>query len=130
MKRKFSQNLIWKAMDFVRAAREELGDELGDERIERMFNAFDPSLQRQIFMEMLMGHSGGVLRVKRISNAGNGSKINAIKAIRSVTRFGLKEAKDVADAADQNIGVIDGSWSVEHYNHLKRELAGTGYDLV
>lgn len=130
MKRKFSQNLIWKAMDFVRAAREELGDELGDERIERMFDAFDPSLQRQIFMEMLMGHNGGVLRVKRINNAGNGSKISAIKAIRSVTRFGLKEAKDVADAADQNIGVIDGTWSVEHYNQLRRELAGTGYDLV
>jgi tryptophan synthase alpha subunit len=129
MKRKFSQNLIWKAMDFVRAAKEELGDELGDERIERMFDAFDPSLQRQIFMEMLMGHTGGVMRVKPVWSDGR-QKIAAIKAIRSVTRFGLREAKDVADAADQSVGIIEGNWSSEHYNQLKRELANTGYDLV
>jgi len=129
MKRKFSQNLIWKAMDFVRAAKEELGDELGDEHIERMFNAFDPSLQRQLFMEMLMGHTGGVMRVKLV-NSSNSKKIEAIKAIRGVTRFGLREAKDVADTADQGIGVIEGSWSSDHYNQLKRELANTGYDLV
>lgn len=129
MKRKFSQNLIWKAMDFARAAREELGDELGDEHVERMFDAFDPSLRRQIFMEMLMGHTGGVMRVKRVDPNINGM-INAIKAIRSVTRFSLKEAKDVAEAADNGVGIIEGSWSSEHYNQLKRELANTGYDLV
>jgi len=129
MKRKFSQNLVWKAMDFVRAAKEELGDELGDERIERMFDAFDPSLQRQIFMEMLMGHTGGVMRVKRVKLE-NSNKIHAIKAVRSVTRFGLKEAKDVIDTADSHIGIIEGAWSSEHYNQLKRELANTGYELV
>jgi len=129
MKRKFSNNLIWKAMDFACAAKEDLGDALGDEHIERMFDAFDPSLQRQIFMEMLMGHTGGVMRVKAVWSDGK-QKIEAIKAVRSVTRFGLREAKDVIDAADQNIGVIEGSWSSEHYNQLKRELANTGYELV
>lgn len=129
MKRKFSQNLIWKAIDFSRAAREELGEALGDEHIERMFDAFDPGLRRQIFMEMLMGHSGGVMRVKCV-NTDTRNKIAAIKAIRSVTRFGLREAKDVADAADQHIGVIDGNWSTDDYNQLKRELHNTGYELV
>lgn len=129
MKRKFSQNFIWKAMDFARVAREELGDELGDEHVERMFDAFDPSLRRQIFMEMLMGHTGGVMRVKRV-NHNTGGMINAIKAIRNVTRFSLKEAKDIAESADNGVGIIEGSWSSEHYNQLKRELANTGYDLV
>ena len=129
MKRKFSQTLIWKAMDFVRAAREELGDELGDERIERMFDAFDPGLQRQIFMEMLMGHNGGAMRVKRVKLR-NSNKIGAVKAVRSVTRFSLKEAKNVIDTADSNVGIIEGSWSSDDYNQLKRELANTGYDLV
>lgn len=129
MKRKFSNNLICKAIDFARAAREELGDALGDEHIERMFDAFDPSLRRQIFMEMLSGHSGGVMRV-RLVDSNNRNKIGAIKAIRSVARLGLKEAKDVADSADLSIGVIEGNWSSEHYNQLKRELANTGYDLV
>ena len=129
MKRKFSQTLIWRAMDFVRAVKEELGDELAEEHIERMFDAFDPGLRRQMFMEMLLGHTGGVMRV-RLGNSSDRNKIGAIKAIRSVTRFGLKEAKDVADAADQHIGVIEGSWSSEQYDQLKRELMYTGYELV
>lgn len=129
MKRKFSQQLIWKAQEFARAAREELGDELGDERIAAMFDAFDPSLQRQMFMEMLLGHSGGTIRVRSVWDSGK-QKINAVRAVRSVTRFGLKEAKDVIDTADNHIGVIEGNWSTEEYNQLKRDLVGTGYELV
>lgn len=129
MKRKFSQQLIWKAQEFVRAVKEELGDELGEEHIERMFDAFDPGLRRQMFMEMLMGHAGGAMRVRAVWAAGK-NKIGAIKAVRSVSRFGLKEAKDIVDAADASVGVIEGSWSIEEYYHLKRELANTGYELV
>ncbi len=126
---KFSQPLIWKAQEFARAAREELGHELGDERVIAMFDAFDPSLQRQMFMQLLMGHSGGAMRIRAVWTDGK-QKINAIKAVRSVTRFGLREAKDVVDAADTDISVIDGNWSTDDYNQLKRELLHTGYDLV
>lgn len=129
MNRKFSEQLIWKAQEFARAAKEELGDELGDERITAMFDAFDPSLQRQMFMEMLMGHNGGTMRVRAAWSEGK-QKINAIKAVRSVTRFGLREAKLVIDSADTDIGIIEGNWGTEHYNLLKRELVGTGYTLV
>lgn len=129
MKLKFSQNLIWKAQEFARAAKEELGEELGEERVCAMFDAFDPSLQRQMFVEMLMGHNGGAMRVKATRLEGR-QKINAIKAVRMVTRFGLKEAKDVIDTADEHIAVISGNWSSEDYYALKRELDGTGYDLL
>ena len=129
MKRKFSQQLIWKAQEFARAAKEELGEELGDERVCAMFDAFDPSLQRQMFMELLMGHSGGTMRIRLVDN-NTRNKISAINAVRSVTRFGLKEAKDVVDAADNHIGVIDGNWNTEDYNQLKRELINTGYELL
>ena len=129
MKRKFSQQLIWKAQEFARAAKEELGEELGDERVCAMFDAFDPSLQRQMFMELLMGHSGGTMRIRLADNTTR-NKIGAIKAVRSVTGFGLKEAKDVVDDADNHISVIDGNWSTEDYNRLKRELINTGYDLL
>lgn len=129
MKRKFSQQLIWKAQEFARAAKEELGEELGDKRVCAMFNAFDPSLQRQMFMELLMGHSGGTMRVRLVDN-NTRNKIGAIKAVRSVTGFGLKEAKDVVDDADKHVSVIDGNWSTEDYNRLKRELINTGYDLL
>lgn len=129
MKRKFSQQLIWKAQEFARAAKEELGDELGEQQVCAMFDAFDPSLQRQMFMELLMGHSGGTMRVRLVDNTIR-NKIGAIKAVRTVTRFGLKEAKDVVDAADNHIGVIDGNWNTEEYTRLKYELQNTGYELV
>lgn len=76
-----------------------------------------------------MGYGGGTMRVRCVWRDGK-QKINAIKAVRSVTRFGLKEAKDVINAADQNIGIIDGNWSTEQYNLLKHELRNTGYELV
>ena len=129
MKRKFSQQLIWKAQEFARAAKEELGEELGDKRVCAMFDAFDPSLQRQMFMELLMGHSGGTMRVRAVWPDGK-QKINAIKAVRTVTHFGLREAKDVIDTADIGVAVIDGNWSTEDYNQLKRELINTGYELL
>ena len=129
MKRKFSQQLIWKAQEFARAAKEELGEELGDERVCAMFDAFDPSLQRQMFMELLMGHSGGTMRIQLVDNTTR-NKIGAIKAVRSVTGFGLKEAKDVVDDADNHVSVIDGNWSTEDYNQLNRELINTGYALL
>jgi hypothetical protein len=129
MKRKFSQQLIWKAQAFARAAKEELGEELGDERVYAMFDAFDPSLQRQMFMELLMGHSGGAMHVKAVWDDGR-QKINAIRAIRVVTNFGLREAKDIIDIADTGIGVIEGNWNSEQYNALKKELTNTGYELL
>lgn len=129
MKRKFSKQLIWKAQEFARAAKEELGDELGEERVCAMFDAFDPGLQRQMFMESLMGHSGGSIRLRRKSSD-HRDKIRAIKAIRAVTGFGLREAKDIADAADGGIGIIEGYWSTEEYNYLQRELVNTGYELL
>ena len=129
MKLKYSQNLIWKAQEFARTAKEELGEELGEERVSAMFDAFDPGLQRQMFMMMLMGHNGGAMRVKAVKSEGK-QKITAIKAIRSVTRFGLKEAKDVIDTADEYVAVIEGNWSNDAYDTLKRELDGTGYELL
>lgn len=129
MKRKFSQQLIWKAQEFARAAKEELGDELGDERVCAMFDAFDPGLQRQMFMEMLMGPAGGAMRIRAVWQDGK-NKIGAIKAVRSVTRFGLREAKDVVDLAYHSVASIEGNWSTEEYNALQRELINTGYELV
>jgi ribosomal protein L7/L12 len=129
MKRKFSEQFIWKAQEFIRAAKEELGEELGDERVCAMFDAFDPSLQRQMFMELLMGHSGGNMCVRAVWSSGK-QKIEAIKAVRNVTRFGLKEAKDVIDIADNSVSIIQGNWSTVDYNSLKLALQNTGYELV
>lgn len=127
MKRKFSQQFIWAARDFIRAAKDELGSEFEEDKVDAMLDAFDPSLKKQIFLELLIG--GNQLRIRKISTSVS-NKIQAIKAVRAVTGFGLKEAKDTVDMADLHTTKIDGDWTSEDYNKLSRELVGTGYELV
>lgn len=129
MKRKYSRKLIYNAVEFLRAANEELENGLGEEQVYAMLDAFDPALKRQLLMEMLMGHVGGVLRVRSVWSEGK-QKINAIKEIRAATGFGLKEAKNVIDAADTGVAEIEGNWNRDTYNRLARSLHGTGYELV
>ena len=58
-------------------------------------------------------------------------KITAIKEIRSMTRFGLKEAKDIADLADEGRpAIIEGDWTAEQKDALSKSLRGTGYAVV
>ena len=45
--------------------------------------------------------------------------------------FGLKESKDVTDAACAGgDGVIKGNWSLEQRNSLAKDLLGTGFTVV
>lgn len=127
MKRKFSQQFVWAARDFIRAAKEELGHEFEENKVDAMLDAFDTSLKKQMFMEMLIGSND--LRIRRTTMT-NCNKIQVIKAIRSLTGFGLKESKDIMDAADIKTTKIDGDWTSDDYNKLSRELVGTGYELV
>jgi ribosomal protein L7/L12 len=58
-------------------------------------------------------------------------RITAIKEVRSMTRFGLKEAKDVLDLADEGrTSIIEGDWTSEQRDALSKSLRGTGYIVV
>lgn len=127
MKRKFSQKFIWATRDFVRAAKVELGHEFDEDKVDVMLDAFDPTLKKQMFLEMLIGNNG--IRIRKI-DSGTFNKIQVIKAVRSITGFDLKRAKDVVDLADTTASEIEGNWSAEDYNKFSRELVGTGYILV
>lgn len=129
MKRKYSQALIYSAVEFLRAANEETENGLEEEQVYAMMDAFDPALKRQLMMEMLMGTANGTMRV-RAAWADGKRKIEAIKEVRAATRFGLKEAKEVLDAADYGVTEIPGNWDSETRNRLARGLACTGYELV
>lgn len=123
---KFSVDLIHKAIMFSQACVEELGD-MADEKIEAMFDAFDPGLKREILMLTIKGEVSGTMRV-RSSSQKEKYKINAIKAVRMVCGLGLKEAKDIVDSADANgFGVINGTWTFADRRQLKAGLEGTGY---
>lgn len=130
MKRKYSQTLLWKLHDLIRTAKEEIGEELGEEKVYAMLNAFDPSVKRQLFIQILIGDLNGDLRIK-ITNSSNRKKIEAIKGVRAVAHLGLKEAKEVIDIADTGrISVIKGCWNAEDYKKLQEYLMDTGYEVI
>lgn len=126
---KYSAELIYAAVSFMQVANKELGD-IADLKIEAMFDAFDPSLKRQILMLMIKGEINGPVRIRRDSGK-QFFKINAIKEIRSFSGLGLKEAKDIADLADTgSVAVIEGPFTIDQRHKLAQSLAGTGYEVV
>jgi hypothetical protein len=127
---KYSSELIYAAVGFMQAANKELGD-IADEKIEAIFDAFDPSLRRQILMLMIKGELYGPVRIRLEPGHKQNYKINAIKEIRAFSGFGLKEAKDLVDLADSGkIATIEGTFSMDQRSKLKTALAGTGYEVV
>jgi len=129
MNRKYSRKLIHNAVEFLRAANEELEDGLGEEQVYAMLDAFDPALKRQLMMEMLMGQTGSVIRIQSTRSEMR-QKIEAIKYVRSATGLGLKEAKEVIDTADYGVGEISGDWGHDAVNALARNLQSTGYKVL
>ncbi len=80
-------------------------------------------------MMMAMGPAAGAAAVEEqteftveITNAG-ANKINVIKAVRAITALGLKEAKDLVDAAPS---VVKEGLSKEQAAEMKKQLEDAG----
>lgn len=58
---------------------------------------------------------------------GGGQKIQVIKALREITSLGLKEAKDLVDAAPK---VVKDGVSKEEAEDMKKKLEGVGAKVV
>ena len=127
---KFSSELIYSAVNFVQVANRELGD-IADEKIEAMFDAFDPALRRQILMHMIKGDITGPIRIRFDSSTKLPQKIQAIKAVRWISGMGLKEAKDFVEEAEAGkVAVINGNFDAKQRRQFSAELANTGYEVV
>jgi ribosomal protein L7/L12 len=126
---KFSNAIFNAALNFIRLAREEEGD-MGAARVYAMMDAFDPDLRDEIMLRLIINDTTGPIRIV-MQHEGIKQKINAIKEVRSMTRFGLKEAKDVLDLADEGRqAIIEGDWTAEQRDALSKSLRGTGYAVV
>lgn len=126
---RFSNKITTLALEFIRTAREEAGD-LGADRVYAMIDAFDPELRDELMFRLITGEMTGNIRVRR-DNSKDARIIEAIKSIRVMSGFGLKESKDVTDAACAGgDGVIAGNWTVEQRNSLAKNLLGTGFIVV
>jgi hypothetical protein len=126
---RFSDQLTTLALEFIRTAREEAGD-LGADRVYAMMDAFDPELRDELMFRLITGEMSGNIRIRR-DNSKDVRIIEAVKSIRVMSGFDLKESKDVTDAAIAGgTGVIKGDWSAEQRNSLAKDLLGTGFIVV
>ena len=126
---KFSNAIFNAALNFIRLAREEEGD-MGAARVYAMMDAFDPDLRDEIMLRLIINDTTGPIRIV-MQHEGIKQKITAIKEVRTMTRFGLKEAKDVLDLADEGRNaIIEGDWTAEQRDALSKSLRGPGYAVV
>ena len=124
---KYSDKLIYAVTVFMRAIEAETGDL--EDNAENMLDAFDPSLRRQLLVAMIKGDIAGSMTIC-VMNGHPQLKINAIKAVRSVTGYGLKEAKDVIDDCERRgVTTISGDWDLAQRDRLRNSFQGTGYEL-
>lgn len=101
--------------------------EWSEDAVIELLDTIDPSIRRYMLLDNLKGvgdhitadHTSGIVR----------QKINAIKEVRAATGYGLKEAKDLIDAADDGrvLKLPEMDW--ERKSRLQTALRGTGYML-
>lgn len=129
MKTKYSSNLINIVANFLRDVNKELNNSLSEEKVYAMLDAFDPNLKHQLLIKMLKGNALGSIRIQSVQTY-NKQKIQAIKELRVATGLGLREAKDVIEAADKGISEVPGNWSSDVYQQISLRLDGTGYEVL
>lgn len=90
----YKGEIIQTGLQFMKSITEAYGAEEGMKLWEGIASTLDPDIKAQIFFAMITGEytTQIVLPAQRTPN-----KVGAIKAIRTVTGLGLKEAKDLSD---------------------------------
>ncbi len=129
---KFSENVIHQAINFIRNVEAEMGS-LGQDKVFAMLDAFDPELRNDILMTLFIEDDNLPINVyvrKNPNFTGQYQKINAIKEIRAASGYGLKQAKDVTDAADLSQIALVEVVGYEKKRNLISGLVGTGYEVV
>lgn len=130
---KFSLAVMEASVNYMRVLLDEYGDDMGRERVNSLFDAVHPDLAGEVMIYLLT--QGNQYRVKiGIDHSvlwRDRKKINAIKEVRSYTGMGLKEAKDVVEAAESGgVHAIGAHISAENVRGLRQGLAGTGWCVL
>jgi hypothetical protein len=129
---KFSDTVIESAVDFMQTVVAEVDEDEAYEIVDRAFDAIDPGMKNRVLMYMLSGgasrqHS---LEIDTSVAPSDRKKINAIKAIRGATGYGLKEAKEAAEIAEAK-GYVKLMASIDTgmLRSFRDELRGTGWKV-
>lgn len=88
-------DVIQSGIGFMRSITEAYGSDEGMKLWDSIANTLDPDVKGQIFFALLTGDYAGTIILHSFSTKSD--RVSLIKAVRSVTGYGLKEAKDIVD---------------------------------
>lgn len=89
------QEIIQSGINFMRVITTAYGTDEGMKLWDTIANTLDPDVKGSIFFAMLTGEYNDIISIHSYTNGAN--RVTMIKAIRTVTGLGLKEAKDLSD---------------------------------
>ena len=120
----YKQDVIQSGINFMRSITEAFGTDEGMKLWDTIADTLDPDIKGQIFFALLTGEYNGIVTLTGAMASAN--KVALIKAVRSVSGLGLKEAKDVCDrlweGKPQKLNV-----EPKNRNFALRELRDAGF---
>lgn len=120
-------DIITSGIQFMRSITEAYGTDDGLKLWTTIADTLDPDVKGEIFFAMITGNYQNKLHC-RISPSyfQRPDKVAMIKEIRTWTGFGLKEAKDMADAIIDNSSVQTITVTTDKYNAARKGLINVG----
>lgn len=97
--KQFENEIMQFGIHFMRAITEAYGSEEGMRLWDTIASTLDPDIKGKIFIAMLTGEYNDRLTIHldMVECSVHVPRVEGIKAIRTVTGMGLKEAKDIHD---------------------------------
>lgn len=120
------QDIIQSGINFMRSITEAYGTDEGMKLWDTIANTLDPDIKGHIFFAMLTGEYNNVITIS--SHVHNANRVSMIKAIRTITGMGLKEAKDLSDELSSGKTIKLMCDPKNRIQHLK-ELRSAGFNV-
>lgn len=113
------------SINWLLAMQNEYGQEMGLKCFDVMRATFGEDLVGAVMFGLLSGQKSDMITI-RLSNPRIYRKIEAIKEVRAITGFGLKEAKDAVEAAewkDVSLVISTNYQSLDHRSKLETSIS-------
>ena len=111
--------ILSSGISFMRSITEAYGSDDGMKLWDAISSTLDPDVKGQIFFAMLVGDHRSEIYVKGLNAAALNNYVPVIKAIREITSWGLKEAKDCVDAIrNGKVQTIPVNIAAERQRHI------------
>lgn len=118
--------VVYDGVRFLQSITTHYGAEKGMEIWDEFSKAFGKEVKGRVFFAMMTGETSGRVRFTVDTVSGyNPNAVQCIKAIRTYTGWGLKEAKDKYDESKSKVVHVDCN-SPEEGRRLAMELRNLG----